>query len=99
MYKLHNRILRYVHDLHPEFQIPSPNGPIVIIFKLIDKFRFHAEAILFFYSLQKNHIKTTYSLKIFFHISFQDSILSGASVAPTAQILASALLLLPSVRN
>jgi hypothetical protein len=49
---------------------------------------------------KENFINKSYIfLKIYYHISFQDAILSGANVSPALNVCVSAILLLSIVRN
>jgi hypothetical protein len=86
---------------HTKFQMPRSSGSLVtsIAIKTKAKYRFHAATMLF-YIVQKNCLnKNCVFSKICYHTSFQDSVLSGTSVAPTSQICASTMLALSLVGN
>jgi hypothetical protein len=85
---------------YTKFQMPSSNITLLIDLKSKAKKRVHAAAILLFYILQKITItKVAYSSNICYHTTFQDPILSGASVAHTSQINGPVMLVLTFVES
>jgi hypothetical protein len=87
--------------LRTKFQMLTSNGSLVVAIKPKAKYRFYAAAMLLFFVLQNKIVFTevAYLSRIYYLISFQDPVLSGASVAPTSQVLVSSMLILPTVGN
>jgi hypothetical protein len=83
-----------------KFHMLSSDDSLLIAIKLNAKYTFRAATILL-YTLQKKYLNKNC---IFFEdllpcIKFRTFKFSGASVAPTSQVPASAILLLPIVGN
>jgi hypothetical protein len=84
---------------YTKFYVHGPNGLLVITIKPITKYIFHAATIFCFTFKKTTSTKAAYFSNISYHTSFQDSILSDASVTPNSKVPASAMLALPIVGN
>jgi hypothetical protein len=79
--------------LHTIFEIPISSGFFFIVMKPKAKENFRTAARLLYGKLRED------KFKIYYHTTFQDTKLRGASVTPTSQVRASTLLLLLFVGN
>jgi hypothetical protein len=84
---------------HTKFHFLSSNGSLVIAIKPKTRYRVHIAATLLFYLKKKKKSTKAVYFQIHYHISLQDSIISGTTAAPTKQVYESAMLLLHIVGN
>jgi hypothetical protein len=84
--------------LHTEFHLLRCTGSLVIAILLKAKFRFHMASVTLHSTLHHLHKNLIFS-RIFYHTKFKEPTLNYTSVAPTAQVLMAAMLVLLMVGN
>jgi hypothetical protein len=82
-----------------KFYMPNCSGSLVTVIKPNPKFRVHAVVILFFLLQIKAFIYVHILETMFYHASFQNSVLSINSVDSTSEVRMSVMLVLKTVRN